>query len=168
MVMLSKIRKCRGLDNGFTLLELLTVVAIVGILSAIVAPSWKAFTDSKKVSSVAERAFMALRNAQSQAIQQRLETQIQFRVNGDSIEYAYSYSSITYSQWENIGEAKFHSQNDFTQISFDFQGNVKFPTITDEFPTLAFTNDVGQVIKCVQVRTLIGAMSIEENDRCIP
>jgi len=147
---------------------LLTVVAIVGILSAIVAPSWKSFTDSKKVSSVAERAFMALRNAQSQAIQQRLETQIQFRLNGSEIEYSIYSHNASPQVWEGIGEAKFHNENDFSEISFDFQGNVIFPTITDEFPTLAFTNDVGQVIKCVQVRTLIGAMSIEENDRCIP
>ncbi len=156
------------MNKGFTLLETIVTIAVVGTLSSIAAVSWSRFVESKQVGTIAEKAFIALRSTQSEANQQRLEKFIQFRQNEGQIEYS-TYSKGALPQvWENIGEAKFHSENDFTQISFDFKGNVNFPDTIDEFPTLAFTDPNDRHVACVQIRTLLGAMSIEHDSDCTP
>jgi prepilin-type N-terminal cleavage/methylation domain-containing protein len=54
-------------DGGFTLLEVLVIALIVGILSAIAAPSWLAFINRQRVRTVNDRVLQSLRRAQSEA-----------------------------------------------------------------------------------------------------
>ena len=153
--------------KGFTLLEVLVAVFIAGVLAAIAAPSWLSFVESREMGTIAEKSLIALRTAQSQAIQSRLERFIEFREN-NGIEYSIYSKGASPEVWENIGEAGFSAENDFTTISFDFQGNVNFPDYGDEFPTIAFSDPDNRYLTCVQVRTLLGGMSIERDDRCLP
>lgn len=108
-----------------------------------------------------------MRQAQNEAIQRRLNRTIEFRTNSGQIQYGI-YSQGQTFVWESIGEGAFHSESDFNKITFDFQGNVQFPTYSDILPTLAFTDDRNRYLSCVQVKTLLGAMSIEQNELCIP
>jgi len=57
----------RKSDGGFTLLEVLVIVLILGILSAIAAPSWLGFINRQRVRTVNDRVFQTLRTAQSEA-----------------------------------------------------------------------------------------------------
>jgi len=52
---------------GFTLIEILVVVAMVGVLSAIAAPSYSGFVNNQRLSTSQSRVFQALRSAQSDA-----------------------------------------------------------------------------------------------------
>jgi type II secretory pathway pseudopilin PulG len=54
-------------DGGFTILELIVIMLIIGILSAIAAPSWQAFITRQRVRTVNDRVFQSLRLAQSEA-----------------------------------------------------------------------------------------------------
>ncbi|NEO66228.1 MAG: prepilin-type N-terminal cleavage/methylation domain-containing protein [Moorea sp. SIO4G2] len=68
-------------DAGFTLLELIVVILLVGILSAIAAPSWLAFVNRQRVSKVNERVLSVIQEAQRQAKNKKLNYSVSFRMN---------------------------------------------------------------------------------------
>jgi prepilin-type N-terminal cleavage/methylation domain-containing protein len=52
---------------GFTLLEVLVVMIMVGILSAIAAPSWLGFVNNQRINTSQAKIFQAIKVAQSDA-----------------------------------------------------------------------------------------------------
>lgn len=54
-------------NGGFTLIEILVIVIIVSILSAIAAPGWLAFMNNRRISTVRSQAADAIRKAQNDA-----------------------------------------------------------------------------------------------------
>lgn len=77
-------------DKGFTLLELVAVVAIAGILAAIAAPSWLGSLARQRVNAAQSLAFSKVKATQSFAKTVRQEMQVSFRVNptNGALEYA--------------------------------------------------------------------------------
>jgi prepilin-type N-terminal cleavage/methylation domain-containing protein len=65
-------------DGGFTLLELIVIVLILGILSSIAAPSWLAFINRQRVRTVNDRVFQSLRLAQSEAKRTKRDITVTF------------------------------------------------------------------------------------------
>ncbi len=55
------------LNVGFTMIELLAIVAIIGILAGIVAPSWFSFINRRRVNATNDVIWGAIREAQSEA-----------------------------------------------------------------------------------------------------
>ncbi|NEO51515.1 prepilin-type N-terminal cleavage/methylation domain-containing protein [Moorena bouillonii] len=70
-------------DAGFTLLELIVVILLVGILSAIAAPSWLAFVNRQRVGKVNERVLSVIQEAQRQAKNKKLNYSVSFRMSED-------------------------------------------------------------------------------------
>ncbi len=66
-------------QTGFTLIEMLVIVIIIGILSAIVAPSWLAFTNRQRVNAVNDAVLRALQEGQSTAKLKKLSYSVSFR-----------------------------------------------------------------------------------------
>lgn len=54
-------------NQGFTLLEVLATVLIVGILSAIAIPSWFSFIQARRLNTAQDQVYRSIREAQSQA-----------------------------------------------------------------------------------------------------
>ena len=65
-------------DGGFTLLEVLIVVLIVGIFASIAAPSWVAFINRQRVRTVNDRVLQSLRSAQSEAKRTKRDVTVTF------------------------------------------------------------------------------------------
>jgi Tfp pilus assembly protein FimT len=68
----------RKSDGGFTILELLVIVLLLGTLTAIAAPGWLAFINRQRVRTVNDRVFQSLRLAQSEAKRTKRDITVTF------------------------------------------------------------------------------------------
>lgn len=74
--------------TGFTLLENLVIVFMIGILTAIAAPAWIGLTRRVALNSANDQIYMALRQAQSRAKQQKITVQVSFRQQDNRAQWA--------------------------------------------------------------------------------
>jgi len=71
-------------DVGFTLIEILTVVFIIGILSAIAAPGWATFVSRQRVNKANDAVLSVIKQTQSQAKNTKRIYSVSFRVNSST------------------------------------------------------------------------------------
>ena len=84
-------------------MELLIVILMVGILSAIAAPSWLAFVNRQRVNKVNERVLSVIQEAQRQAKNKKLRYSVSFRMN-DGVPEAAVYQDRNNNREENTPE----------------------------------------------------------------
>jgi prepilin-type N-terminal cleavage/methylation domain-containing protein len=68
-------------DAGFTLLELLVVIILMGVIAAIAAPSWSLFMNQRRVNAANNVVLQSLQEAQSLARTRKVSYSVSFRVN---------------------------------------------------------------------------------------
>ena len=100
-------------NAGFTLIELVAVTLLVGILSAIAAPSWITFTNQRRVNAANDAILRALQTAQQEAKRTKLSYSVSFKTE-DTAEGKIPQVAIyptpatdttgTPPKWENLGK----------------------------------------------------------------
>ena len=183
-------------DGGFTLLEVLVIVLIVGIFASIAAPSWLAFINRQRVRTVNDRVFQSLRLAQSEAKRTKSEVRVTF--SGPSSVPSVDPPTVTFipplatggsTQTLNGGgeikpgtialttnaSAGFYPEVPpipANSIVFDYQGNVKAlppstnPAITNARFVVRVSTVNGAAKQCAIVETIIGGIRTAEGKEC--
>lgn len=96
--------------SGFTLIEVLVVIVMVGILSAIAAPSWLGFVARQRLNKANDTVLAALREAQREAKSRKLSHNISFRTFNNEPQIAIYLANrpldtkpLTDNDWRNLG-----------------------------------------------------------------
>ncbi|PHM11153.1 pilus assembly FimT family protein [Nostoc sp. 'Peltigera malacea cyanobiont' DB3992] len=90
-------------DAGFSLIELIVVMLLVGILAAIAAPGWAAFVNRQRINKFNDAVFAALQEAQREAKNKKLSYSVSFRKNSTTQEVAIYRTDIGISTWKPLG-----------------------------------------------------------------
>ena len=165
---------------GFTLIEVLVVVIMVGVLGAITAPGWLSFLTRQRMNAVNSDLLSAMKDAQADAIQQKSTRRVTFSPIGVKPSVSTSYpatGSVLFSKElgsdaDALQLAAFerNSSNNWVVASsltldFDHNGNVSSssPYIIKVQP-----QDSSYTIapRCVIVTTLLGGLKAESGDVC--
>jgi len=176
-------------NSGFTLIEVLAVALIVGILSAIVAPSFLSVANNQRINSAQTQAFSSLRLAQSTAKKNKVTWQASFRNTATAAQYAVhptllnedkkSVDEVT-TFYKSLGWQDFA---DGTQIDNSFTKFKKITTtdadvrvyrvqfksdgtVNGQLGRITFSTNNSKKLKCVYVSTLLGALRADEDDGC--
>ena len=154
--------RSRKSDQGFTLLEVLVTVLVLGILSSIAAPSWLAFINNQRVRTVNDRVLQSLRSAQSEAKRTKRDVTVTFDTPVASVpKVTISLTDTTTNPpiqtaltttppiqtvtFDGGGEIKpgtivlatqANADKTIKSITFNYQGNITSPSIQSNTPRL--------------------------------
>ncbi len=158
-------------SNGFTLLEVLVSIIIIGILAAITVPSWLGFVNTVRLNTAQQEVYLAMRQAQSQAIKNKLTWQVSFREQNGVVQWAvhqpdpdpdvfipYTISANN-AFWHNLApnvrldaETNLQQSNGFRRLQFNYRGQAPLKHIA-----LSSRNG-GKARRCIYISTILGAM----------
>ncbi|WP_413161725.1 Tfp pilus assembly protein FimT/FimU [Capilliphycus salinus ALCB114379] len=92
---------------GYTIIEILLILGIIGIFSGIAVPAWIGFFSRQELRTGATRVYWAMRSAQSEAKRQKTSVQASFREKDNRVEWAVHLASIPPDElsekaWESL------------------------------------------------------------------
>ncbi|MBE9123852.1 prepilin-type N-terminal cleavage/methylation domain-containing protein [Tychonema sp. LEGE 07199] len=174
-------------DAGFTLIEVLIIVLILGIFASIAAPSWLGFINRQRVRTVNDRVLQTLRSAQSEAKRNKSDRVVTFTLSDPPTATIKTdpaqnppLQTVTFDGGGEIKAKQIKLSvascpkgvcTDTTQpLTFNYNGVVDINNSNNpKLPLVVTVSAVGGGIKqCVIVETLIGGMRTAEGNNCPP
>jgi prepilin-type N-terminal cleavage/methylation domain-containing protein len=80
-------------NAGFSLIEVIAVVVMIGILAAIALPSWSAFVNRQRVNKANDAVLAAIQQAQTEAKKQKRDYSVRFTTNTSQVIKVAVYAS---------------------------------------------------------------------------
>lgn len=172
---------------GFTLLEVLVVMIMVGVLSAIAAPSWLGFVNNQRINSSQTKIFQAIKVAQSDSkIRSSNSTNrvkitfttgqttnayqidnVRTGAGQQSLEPGVKIASVTSGGSSNPVVAPTILASPYA-IEFDSRGLVYDPGNQLVYPIcINLSVDNSPRIRWIAIRTLLGAIVTGSDGSCI-
>ena len=159
-------------NSGFTLIETITALLMIGILSAIAAPSWFALIKTQHLNIAQDQVYRAMREAQSQAKKEKLTYHASFRTQNNILQWAVHPATIDPSnaKWNDLDasvqldvvESTLQLSNGVRRVRFDHIGGV-----TPPLGKITLSSKPGGTAKrCVIVSTILGAMRTAKDNSC--
>ncbi|BAZ31748.1 hypothetical protein NIES4074_42210 [Cylindrospermum sp. NIES-4074] len=183
-------------DAGFSLVEVVTVVLMVGILAAIALPSWSAFVTRQRLNKANDAVLAAIQQAQREAKKQKINYSVSFRTDSNVVQTAV-YSTPSPSNWQSLGgdlqipagaislstniasPNQVGSSSSTPTITFDYLGSLPnanlgaIQTGSTEQPGLKIVvassnsgNSANSVKRCVIVKTILGGTVTAKDTDC--
>lgn len=161
-------------QGGYTLLEVLIVLVILGVLIAIAAPGWLGFVQQRQLKVAQEQVQRAMYEAISSAKKDKVTYQVSFRESNSRFQYAIHLSTTTPQSafWQSLAEQVqidkdnttlfLDSRNALWRVQYNHQGNTngRLGKIT----LMARTG--GSSRRCVLANTLIGNTRLARDKDC--
>lgn len=167
-------------QSGFTLIEMLVVIIMVGILSAIAVPSWLSFTQTRRLNIAQDQAYRSIREAQSNAKKEKRTWAACFHDDGNKVDWSVSrvpsdtWSCTDATNWQSLSsDSKVLAINStnttftaspatYYPVKFKYDGSV---TPLGKI-TLVVRGETNGIKRCVVVSTLLGAMRTAKDAGC--
>lgn len=165
---------------GFTMFELMVVILIIGILSAIAVPGWNSFINNQRTRTVNDAVFRALRSAQSDAKLKKRDITVTFRNEGDlpvvsinNIDETLNANGEIKAGMVELATGKCANDDCSNGFTTDTNTNIIFNNqgVIEEEDSLPFavTTAIAEgkgAKRCIIVQTILGSMRAAEGDQC--
>ena len=161
-------------SSGFTLLEVLVVIAAIGILATVATPSWVAFINTRKLNSASDKVYLGLLRAKRQAQRTKTTWQFSLREKENLVQWAVHPETVNPKDaiWNNLDSNVILDQEttlllrkstQVRHIQFDYRGSIRKPplgriTLSSKYG--------GKAKRCVYISTILGAIrTAKERDK---
>lgn len=135
-------------SQGFTLVEMLVIVAVIGILSAIVGPSFLGLLNQKKVGEAVTQVRGALQEAQRESIRNSKDCEITIPNTTDPD----LTSTCFVTGKRTLKNITIRRSNAISSINFNLKGG----TNSDGTIVFSLSNNTGTKQKCLVISPGIG------------